>query len=90
MSNAFEPKLEILPESQRRLWPELVDVPKSFTLYGGTAIALRLGHRQSVDFDFFGSEAFDPDERRARPMARRDLITARPARVIMRARKPCI
>ncbi|MDF1482816.1 nucleotidyl transferase AbiEii/AbiGii toxin family protein [Extensimonas sp. H3M7-6] len=24
-----------------------------FALYGGTAIALRLGHRQSVDFDFF-------------------------------------
>ena len=25
----------------------------SFVLYGGTAIALRLGHRHSVDFDFF-------------------------------------
>lgn len=62
MCNPFEPKLDILPESQRRLWPELVDVPKSFTLYGGTALALRLGHRQSVDFDFFGSEEFDPDE----------------------------
>lgn len=24
-----------------------------FVLYGGTAIALRLGHRQSMDFDFF-------------------------------------
>jgi hypothetical protein len=24
-----------------------------FTLYGGTAIALQLGHRQSVDFDLF-------------------------------------
>ncbi len=24
-----------------------------FVLYGGTAIALRLGHRHSVDFDFF-------------------------------------
>jgi hypothetical protein len=29
-------------------------------LYGGTAIALHLGHRQSVDFDFFGDYAFDP------------------------------
>jgi Nucleotidyl transferase AbiEii toxin, Type IV TA system len=27
-------------------------------LYGGTAIALRLGHRVSVDFDFFSSERF--------------------------------
>ncbi|EQD72491.1 hypothetical protein B1A_05428 [mine drainage metagenome] len=24
-----------------------------FTLYGGTAIALQLGHRQSADFDLF-------------------------------------
>lgn len=24
-----------------------------YTLYGGTAVALRLGHRSSVDFDFF-------------------------------------
>jgi hypothetical protein len=54
--------LEILPTPQRRLWDELVDVPDSFVLYGGTAIALHLGHRESIDFDFFGSEAFDPDD----------------------------
>jgi hypothetical protein len=30
-----------------------------FVLYGGTAIALRLGHRQSVDFDFFTERSFD-------------------------------
>ena len=34
---------------------------RQFVLYGGTAIALHLGHRQSVDFDFFTSEPFDPD-----------------------------
>ena len=28
-------------------------------LYGGTAIAIRLGHRQSVDFDFFTERTFD-------------------------------
>ena len=61
MTKPFEPKLEILPEAQRRLWPELKDVPDLFTLYGGTALALRLGHRQSVDYDFFGNEEFDPD-----------------------------
>lgn len=33
-------------------------------LYGGTALALRLGHRQSVDFDFFSRSDFDPDELR--------------------------
>jgi hypothetical protein len=56
----FSPHLEILPPAQRRLWDELVQVPAEFTLYGGTAIALHLGHRQSVHFDFFGSRAFDP------------------------------
>lgn len=30
-----------------------------FVLYGGTAIALRLGHRASVDFDFFTDQALD-------------------------------
>lgn len=52
--------LEILPPPQRRLWDELMDVPKEFTLYGGTAIALHLGHRNSVDFDFFGTQEFQP------------------------------
>ena len=45
--------LDILPPSQRRLWNELGCVPAFFVLYGGTALALRLGHRQSVDFDLF-------------------------------------
>jgi hypothetical protein len=49
----FAPRLDILPPAQRSLWPHLVQVPGHFVLYGGTAIALRLGHRQSVDFDFF-------------------------------------
>lgn len=48
-------KIEILPEAQQKLWPYLADVPKDFVLYGGTAIALRYGHRQSIDFDFFTS-----------------------------------
>jgi hypothetical protein len=30
-------------------------------LYGGTAVALRLGHRISVDFDFFSAQPFTPD-----------------------------
>jgi nucleotidyltransferase AbiEii toxin of type IV toxin-antitoxin system len=57
----FQPKLEILPSAQRGLWPELDATPDHFTLYGGTALALRLGHRQSVDFDFFSDVPFDPD-----------------------------
>ena len=57
----FSPRLDILPPPQRRLWTELGATPKEFTLYGGTAIALYLGHRQSVDFDFFGERRLDPN-----------------------------
>src|SRR2546423_5437346 len=58
----FEPKLSVLPDEQRRLWNELSGVPPSFVLCGGTAIALQLGHRASLDFDFIGCEEFDPDQ----------------------------
>jgi hypothetical protein len=61
MSPAFTPRVDILPGAQRRLWLELSDTPSEFTLYGGTAIALRLGHRQSIDFDFFAQTSFEPD-----------------------------
>jgi hypothetical protein len=57
----FTPKLEILPFAQRRLWDELKHTPKEFVLYGGTALALRLGHRSSQDFDFFSNHSFAPD-----------------------------
>src|SRR5713226_4367544 len=56
----FRANLSILPEPQRQLWAELRDTPKTFVLYGGTAMALRLGHRQSEDFDFFSNEGFEP------------------------------
>jgi hypothetical protein len=60
------PWLDILQAPQQRLWAELNTTPEQFTLYGGTALALRLGHRFSVDFDFFGSADFKPAELRAR------------------------
>jgi hypothetical protein len=56
--SVFQPRLDILPPPQRSLWPELKAVPDEFVLYGGTAIALRLAHRVSVDFDFFSTEPF--------------------------------
>jgi len=56
----FHPKLDILPKPQLALWPELAGFPPGFVLYGGTAVALHLGHRQSVDFDFFGNTEFAP------------------------------
>lgn len=59
---SFAPKLATLPEAQRAVWPELKPLASRFVLYGGTALALRLGHRQSEDFDFFGDVPVNPDE----------------------------
>lgn len=62
MTGKFKPCIDILPPAQQRLWPELKNaVNLGFTLYGGTAIALRLGHRDSVDFDFFSEKPLDRD-----------------------------
>jgi hypothetical protein len=54
--------LNVLPESQLLLWEELSATPPEFVLYGGTAIALQLGHRESIDFDFFCHKVFDPQK----------------------------
>ena len=59
------PRLDILPPAQRSLWPRLVELPHSFVLYGGTAVALRIGHRQSVDFDFFSDVGLDDPGKRS-------------------------
>lgn len=56
----FTPNLQILPDAQRKLWGELQHTPTEFVLYGGTALALRLGHRHSEDFDFFSNKPFSP------------------------------
>ena len=47
------PTLNLLEELQQ---DEQLD---AFTLVGGTALALQIGHRFSVDLDFFCFEAFD-------------------------------
>ncbi|EFI36330.1 conserved hypothetical protein [Desulfonatronospira thiodismutans ASO3-1] len=57
----FKPDLNILPPAQRNVWNRLGVIPKNFVLYGGTAIALHLGHRSSVDFDFFSHDSFESD-----------------------------
>jgi hypothetical protein len=52
--SSFKPHLEVLPLSQKDIWPTLGwTTANRFVLYGGTAIALRFGHRASIDFDFF-------------------------------------
>jgi hypothetical protein len=55
--NHFSPHLEILPAPQRALWNELSEVSREFVLYGETALALHLAHRQSVDFDLYSSHS---------------------------------
>lgn len=56
----FQPRLSILPTAQRNLWPRLAALPAlGYVLYDGTAIALRLGHRASVDYDFFTDRPLD-------------------------------
>jgi len=47
--------LETLKVEARELLPYIHNF-KSFYLAGGTAVALQIGHRISVDFDFFSSE----------------------------------
>jgi hypothetical protein len=55
--------LDILPDDQRTLWEETLQAGfPGWVLYGGTALALRLGHRTSVDFDFFSSAPVVPLE----------------------------
>jgi hypothetical protein len=78
MLATFEPRLDILPDSQRRLWPELDSIPTDFVLYGGTGLALQLGHRISEDFDFFSSSSFDPERLRSRLPFFRDLDPSDP------------
>ncbi|PWC17263.1 nucleotidyl transferase AbiEii/AbiGii toxin family protein [Brenneria corticis] len=66
MKPVFKPCMDMLPLAQQRLWPSLNNAAKlGFVLYGGTAIALRLGHRQSVDFDFFSDRPLDREAIRA-------------------------
>lgn len=56
----FQPHWEVLPPAQRAIWPQLAATTDlGLVLYGGTATALRLGHRTSLDFDFFTEKALD-------------------------------
>lgn len=51
---------EILPPQQADIYPLLKQFTnQGYVLFGGTALALQLGHRQSVDFDFFAADKMD-------------------------------
>jgi len=60
--------IEVLPQGTRRNLALLADagLTAPFYLAGGTAAALHLGHRISIDLDFFGPEPFDSAQLAAR------------------------
>lgn len=49
---------EILTQEQQKLLPLAGKFAKDFGLVGGTAIALQIGHRRSIDFDLFSLKEF--------------------------------
>ena len=53
---------EILTEQQIKLLPLIEKFSKDFGLVGGTAIALHIGHRESIDFDLFTVNELDPSK----------------------------
>ncbi|MCX6723812.1 MAG: nucleotidyl transferase AbiEii/AbiGii toxin family protein [Candidatus Staskawiczbacteria bacterium] len=57
MQNNFH--REILTKEQEGLLHVVKLFNKNFGLVGGTAIALHIGHRESIDFDLFSFEEFD-------------------------------
>jgi len=72
MATLTEPHWEAAPDAIRRLWPALARQTfiGQFYLAGGTALALQLGHRVSVDLDFF------PVEREVDDPIRKEIVAA--------------
>ena len=54
--------LDILDEARKDLLPSFVGFKGTYYLAGGTGLALQIGHRDSIDFDFFRNDSFDPSE----------------------------
>lgn len=50
---------QILSNEQKDLLNLVSNFRKEFYLVGGTAIALQIGHRQSIDFDLFKLKTFN-------------------------------
>ncbi len=51
---------EIFSDNQLKLLPLVKEFKREFYLVGGTAIALYLGHRRSIDFDLFKNSSIHP------------------------------
>lgn len=54
--------LNILSEEQQALLPFIESFKKKYILVGGTAIALQIGHRKSIDFDLFSTKPIKKNE----------------------------
>ena len=52
--------LEILNKDQQHLLPFLAKFKREYYMVGGTAIALHIGHRLSIDFDLFKTGSIKP------------------------------
>jgi len=53
---------EVLDKKRQALLPSFLAFKKDFYLAGGTALALQIGHRVSVDFDFFTEKDFETED----------------------------
>ena len=63
MSGETDIHIEVLNTAQKNVLPALANalVNAGFYLAGGTALALQVGHRQSIDFDWFTPQLGDPE-----------------------------
>lgn len=72
-------RFEILPDEQKTLLEAISNLEwlSEFYLAGGTGLALQLGHRQSLDFDFFTEKDIDNQDilRRCREIGKFELFT---------------
>jgi hypothetical protein len=62
-SGANEVHVDVLNRYQKNILPVMAKALAGTDLYlaGGTALALQVGHRPSIDFDWFGSQVGDPE-----------------------------
>lgn len=63
MSGEIVIHADILSDAQKKVLSILAKalVDTDFYLAGGTALALQVGHRQSIDFDWFVPQLGDPE-----------------------------
>lgn len=81
----MKPRTGIFPPAQKEFWDTVAaDVPAQFVLYGDTAIALRFGHRSSVDFDYFTDQGVSYDDFvRTIPALTKGIVLQRAANAIV-------